>query len=396
MSVRADRTGTWTGRLVSDQLGGQAEPGDAWLDVFPWLQATSAGQRTRPWWSESIGDTGADERRVRLNRVTEAALERLSAWSVGQVFPRLGDVLLSDLPMPTRALNALRRYGCRTFGDLAGVELRDVLSWQQVGAGTVFSILYGLAEASIESPDDVPDEPGWTADVPPEPEVPSVELQPTLLAPVLGDLKAIAVWFATVGRPKEEMFGSNRESILPESVAAAFSRIDSLRAEDLLESSAVSQDIAVLLDEALGTLAQNATEILARRLLSDSPLTLEQLGQGFGVTRERVRQIEAKGRAALLDRLTADTALGESARCVAAVIGTVRPLGALLEQMPALARDVESVNRPAWLVLDRLDDSYEISDGWCAVPTIAEAQLRTRTQLEERADDYGVACRLPA
>jgi RNA polymerase sigma-32 factor len=34
--------------------------------------------------------------------------------------------------------------------------------------------------------------------------------------------------------------------------------------------------------------------ILHERLLSDSPVTLREIGERFGVTRERVRQIEAR------------------------------------------------------------------------------------------------------
>ena len=41
-------------------------------------------------------------------------------------------------------------------------------------------------------------------------------------------------------------------------------------------------------------------------------------------------------------------------------------------------------------MLDRLDDAYEIEDGWCVVPTMTAAQTMTQTQLQERADQYGV------
>ena len=42
-------------------------------------------------------------------------------------------------------------------------------------------------------------------------------------------------------------------------------------------------------------------------------------------------------------------------------------------------------------MLDRLDDAYEIEDGWCVVPTITAGRTITQTQLQERADRYGVA-----
>ena len=41
-------------------------------------------------------------------------------------------------------------------------------------------------------------------------------------------------------------------------------------------------------------LDERETKILYERMLADDPKTLQQLGDGFGLTRERVRQIEAQ------------------------------------------------------------------------------------------------------
>jgi len=50
------------------------------------------------------------------------------------------------------------------------------------------------------------------------------------------------------------------------------------------------------LDEVLKTLSEREAEVLRMRfgLLGEKPATLEEVGQRFGVTRERIRQIEAK------------------------------------------------------------------------------------------------------
>ncbi len=42
------------------------------------------------------------------------------------------------------------------------------------------------------------------------------------------------------------------------------------------------------------TLNEKEQTILNERLLSDSPVTLREIGERFSVTRERVRQIEAR------------------------------------------------------------------------------------------------------
>jgi hypothetical protein len=72
------------------------------------------------------------------------------------------------------------------------------------------------------------------------------------------------------------------------------------------------------------------------------------------------------------------------------LVGSIRPLDDLLAVMPALSSTVQSVGQPAWRVLDRLDDAYQIQDGWCAVPTVTAVEALTQTQLEEAANQYGV------
>jgi RNA polymerase sigma-32 factor len=49
-----------------------------------------------------------------------------------------------------------------------------------------------------------------------------------------------------------------------------------------------------LLAGALGTLTDRERQILAERRLKENPTTLEHLSQRFGISRERVRQIEVR------------------------------------------------------------------------------------------------------
>ena len=72
--------------------------------------------------------------------------------------------------------------------------------------------------------------------------------------------------------------------------------------------------------------------------------------------------------------------LATAGAAVRDLIGAVLPLADLIALMPALAHQVEAVGQPAWRVLDRLDDDYEIEDGWCASPTILGAQTATSDQ----------------
>ena len=49
-----------------------------------------------------------------------------------------------------------------------------------------------------------------------------------------------------------------------------------------------------LLEQALSTLNEREQHILTERRLKDNPSTLEELSQEYGVSRERVRQIEVR------------------------------------------------------------------------------------------------------
>ena len=49
-----------------------------------------------------------------------------------------------------------------------------------------------------------------------------------------------------------------------------------------------------LLAEAMSVLNDREKDILVQRRLSDDPVTLEELSDGYGVSRERIRQIEVR------------------------------------------------------------------------------------------------------
>ena len=73
----------------------------------------------------------------------------------------------------------------------------------------------------------------------------------------------------------------------------------------LADDNAVSQETQLaedeeksirmsLLEEAMGELTEREKHILTERRLAEEPKTLEELSQVYGVSRERVRQIEVR------------------------------------------------------------------------------------------------------
>lgn len=64
--------------------------------------------------------------------------------------------------------------------------------------------------------------------------------------------------------------------------------------ETIVAEQQKSQIQRRLLSEALEVLPDREKEILIQRRLSDEPVTLEELGKCFGISRERVRQLEVR------------------------------------------------------------------------------------------------------
>jgi len=367
-----------------------------WLDAFPWIEVAEreAGfddDGAVPWWLEPIDEPGSRQRGERLARVSDLALERMARWTIGQIFPGLAsDTLLSDLSLATRARNALARFGYRVAADLEGSELAEILDWPQIGIGTVDSLLQGLGDAATESaaPVLLPalEEGGGRQRHAHETNDELVSWNQS----VVEDLRLIASWYVALGTPAHPLLGGVLASGTPAEVFKARQRLELINAGDVLDQSQVELDAAELLQRSIGALDGRAQEILARRFFADRPDTLDELGRSMGITRERVRQIEAKARANMVEFLESGGTLELIGAAARELVGTVLPLDDLLNLLPALARPVEAVGQPAWRVLDRLDGTYEIEDGWCVSPTMLGAQTATQAQLQDLADQYGV------
>ena len=64
--------------------------------------------------------------------------------------------------------------------------------------------------------------------------------------------------------------------------------------DQLTEGMELQEIVRQKLEEFRGTLAGKDLVIFDRRLVAEDPVTLQQLGEEFGVSRERVRQLEAR------------------------------------------------------------------------------------------------------
>ena len=73
--------------------------------------------------------------------------------------------------------------------------------------------------------------------------------------------------------------------------------------DSVAENAELEELLKVQLDEFRKTLSGKDVAIFDKRLVADEPLTLQELGDEFGVSRERVRQLEARLTGKLRDYL---------------------------------------------------------------------------------------------
>lgn len=70
-------------------------------------------------------------------------------------------------------------------------------------------------------------------------------------------------------------------------------RDETINQEQFIEDNQVQSIVNENMQKALKTLKDRERYIIEKRILTDQPLTLEELGQKFNISRERVRQIES-------------------------------------------------------------------------------------------------------
>ena len=75
-------------------------------------------------------------------------------------------------------------------------------------------------------------------------------------------------------------------------------------ADEALSNHEERRRLRVVVDEALAAFPARERDIVQKRLLADDPATLERLGASWGVSKERVRQIEQATKARMRSRLT--------------------------------------------------------------------------------------------
>jgi RNA polymerase sigma-32 factor len=84
--------------------------------------------------------------------------------------------------------------------------------------------------------------------------------------------------------------------------------------DEQLAKREILDQVAARLQEVIHTLSDKELYVLQKRLLTDDPETLQEIGEKFGVSRERVRQIESLLKERLMKQLKSIDGAAELAR----------------------------------------------------------------------------------
>lgn len=281
------------------------------------------------------------------------------------------DVGLRRLPIGVRMRNVLDREGLQTFGDISSMSVNDLLALRGAGVNSVRELLEGLRSA-FAGHRGVGVEQLASGGAPPWRGV------------VISDFETLARWHRILGSEDVSVLTAPEDVVEPAAVAAARARIVALSASDLLPEVEPGGAGAAAVEAAFVGLGERELAVLRERVMADDPMSLDELGRRFGVTRERIRQIESK----LIARLTEQTQEGDLhslATIAAGAIGSLVGLRTLIQRHPTLGEQVPAIGQPVWRFLDRLDPSYEIKDGWCARGTVSGVVARTKSEIARLA-----------
>ena len=308
--------------------------------------------------------------------VADVLDDRLRGLPLHERVPGVPDhTRLAHVRMGTRMQNVFGRERLTVFADIRSLTVNDLLALRGAGNGSVQELLTGLRAAAA-----APNAPG------PSPEPAAAPATPPWQDAVIADLQTLARWHRIVGSEDVSVLSKPDDVVEPDVAVAARARILALAAADLLPEAPDGGAAAAAVEAVLGDLDERALAVVRDRIMADDPVNLDTLGGRYSVTRERIRQIEAK----LITQLGARTHEGDLhslATIAAGAIGSLIGLRTLVQRHPTLGEQIPSIGQPVWRFLDRLDDEYEIKDGWCARGTVAEAVSRTKEQLTRLAGD---------
>ncbi|WP_068157669.1 hypothetical protein [Rhodococcus phenolicus] len=351
----------WSIALSDNELGERR-----WLDLMPWLDRYGSGRAAalselapgdRWWEKQSPAETAAS---ADVPAVC-AALARIYVTDHPDM--PLADGLADPIDVPVAALDlgtaaatvVDRLPGVATTAALFARTPSDLFAVRGAGPGTVHEIVCAAMVVAILRDPGVLRAPEGA---PGGSDTPALDL-------LISDLAELARWQVLRGHGDRPLLRIHLEDGAPEEIQEVAARITALTAQDLRMPA--PQDPVAELGGYVAALPESDRQHLRQRVLGDDLADLSAPST-----------------------FPYDTAVGD---LLAAVRVQVRPVASLdrIEALfPDLSRQVPGLGVPLRQVLDRLDDRFEVADGWVAVPNLPEAERQTRALLAEFESENGV------
>lgn len=359
-----------------------------WSEILPWLDtyessAAASLEELVPgvedWWiADTPRDTAADSSLDELLAALGAlVVRRHRSVAFRELVPSVSDSLpLAALHLSPRAETVARRLGNRSFVKcLLERTVDDMFTVRGTSLESVEHIATGLVGAAIRAV--------------PEAEVPQDDDQPSPAAvQLVDDLRVLARWRRLRGRADDPLIEVEIDDKSPESVQDAALRVAALTGRDLdetVDSSAIDE-----IDNLVEQFDDREEIVLRGYLMAQTPISLGELSTRLHVTKSRAGVLVSKVKRDFLAACDFGTAAGGLMAAMRTEIQPVTPLNRLIGMHPILDTIVPSLGVPLWLVLDRLDDAFEVTGRWAASPDVASAKLRTVSMLEQFESANGV------
>jgi hypothetical protein len=384
---------------LSTDLPPEAYQDAPWVHVLPWLTHYPAGTLRQltdlspapDWWlTESPALTTMVVDHFDLcTALARVLITRHPESPLGQSLPTLPPQLpLSTLPAGSRVRTTFQRLDAHTVRDLADVTVKDMFDTRGTGPGTVEEAVTALIAAAItQPPDDLPDIRTSGEN---RPHGTTATAQPAAHAQLLEDLSRVAGWRHIRALPDTPLFAIAVEAMAPEEVQEAVQRINSLTATDVLPTSTRAHPVEEL-TMLVAHLDEQQRTLLHSRFLASVPSDHADIAAVLAIPTEKVRHIEVQLHELLARTFHFGTGVGNLLASIRVEIQPVAALDRLIGLHPELADRIPVLNVPLWHVLDRLDDYFEVTNGWAAAPDTGAAREQTRTWLEDAASPYGAA-----
>ncbi|RMB71927.1 hypothetical protein AYK61_22485 [Rhodococcus sp. SBT000017] len=361
-----------------------------WVELMPWLdgyvsQRAALLERLAPgtdWWLEDGPSETVVEDEVTLDNLLAGLAELFVAGHKDTLLADAVPALLQSLPialmgLEARAATAVKRLtSASTLSGLLSHTVTDIFAVPGTSEQTVRDVVHGLLYCAVlRDPLGRLDEhnDGETAPV---------------VTQLLDDLTELAVWRRIRGEIDRPLMSVEIDDDSPEAVQEVAARLESVTSRDFPDICA--GDAVDEIENLISQLDGRESIALHQRLLAAEPISLGELSTKLHLSKPASGAIESRTKAKINAACGYGTAVGNLLASLRVEIQPVASMSRLVSVHPEIEQPVPSLGVPLWLVLDRLDDYFEVTDGWAAAPDVNGAQMRTRSILEDLESPNGV------